>query len=197
MNESRVMSFKGGDITAWSDRGNINAGRGSRTAVNVNPPKRRLIGDVEVLVFEPPAVGSGIRALTYDPDGTEGPMVAPPAGDIYLFAPHGAIDAGEAGIAGGRVVLGATEVLNAQNISFSVGSVGVPSSSEGSAGLGALGGVSNVTQEMKTQDISSVAATNTKEQTQGQMGEQFVAAWLDVRVVSWVENETSDSDEEQ
>ena len=30
------MTFQGGDITVWSDRGNINAGKGDKAAVNAS-----------------------------------------------------------------------------------------------------------------------------------------------------------------
>lgn len=149
VNESRIMTFRGGDILLWSDRGNINAGRGSKTAINVNPPRVEAKEGQYVLVFRPPAVGSGIRALTYDPDGVEGPLEAPPFGDIFAFAPQGVIDAGEAGIAGGRVILGATAVLNAQNISFVFGSVGVPDPAGAAAGIGALAGAGGVSETSK------------------------------------------------
>ena len=116
VNESRAMTFLGGDITVWSDHGDINAGRGSATTVNTPVPILVLQPDGTFkTVNPPPAAGSGIRALTYDPDGS-GPLLPPNPGNIYLFAPQGVIDAGEAGIAGGKVVLGATEVLNSQNI---------------------------------------------------------------------------------
>ena len=38
VNESRVMTF-GGDITVWSESGNINAGRGAKEEVIASPPK--------------------------------------------------------------------------------------------------------------------------------------------------------------
>ena len=38
VNESRVMTFEGGDITVWSDYGNVNAGRGSKEEVIASPP---------------------------------------------------------------------------------------------------------------------------------------------------------------
>ena len=84
MNESRVMTFLGGDITIWSDTGNINAGRGSKTAIDASPPTLTNVNGQLVLVFNPPPVGSGIRAVTYSP-GVGVP--APSAGNIYLFAP--------------------------------------------------------------------------------------------------------------
>jgi hypothetical protein len=163
VNESRVMTFRGGDISIWSNLGNINAGRGSKTAINLDPPKveKEYIPGTDppqykyFLVFRPPAVGSGIRAVTYDPDGIEGPLQEPPPGDIFAFAPQGVIDAGEAGIAGGNVTLGATAVLNAQNISFAFGSVGVPDAGGVSTGIGALAGAGSVSETAKIAQESS------------------------------------------
>ncbi len=191
VNESRVMTWLGGDITLWSEEGSINAGRGSKTAVNTSKPQRVNIGTPQnpqyVTRRKPAAVGSGIRALTYDPDGVEGPETAPLPGDIYLFAPRGVIDAGEAGISGGKVILGATEVLNVQNISFSAGSVGVPTTADTGIAVGALSGVSNLTEQNKMLDqASGMAAAReqlAKDGTAG-LGEQMMA-WVDVKVISF------------
>ncbi len=43
VNESRIMTFMGGDITVWSDTGSINAGRGSKTAVTASPPAQEFV----------------------------------------------------------------------------------------------------------------------------------------------------------
>ncbi|HTG81794.1 MAG TPA: filamentous hemagglutinin family protein, partial [Geobacteraceae bacterium] len=193
VNVSRVMTFFGGDITAWSDSGNINAGRGSKTAISAQPPYPRpqydsggnLIG--YKLEFNPPSVGSGIRAVTYDPNIYPGEGLAiPDPGDIHLFAPQGVIDAGEAGIAGGKVFLGATEVLNSKNISFSAGSVGVPSASEGSVSLGALAGAGSVTDTGKMiEQSSSLGASKDKLNQAATAVDDFMSKWLDVKVVSF------------
>lgn len=197
VNESRVMTFRGGDITFWSDRGNINAGRGSKTAVSATPPKLTKIGDIWVLVFNPPALGSGVRAVTFDPDGVEGPMVEPPAGDVYLFAPEGVIDAGEAGIAGTNVFLGATQVLNVENISFTAGSVGVPTASDASTSIGALSGASTVTEGVKeVQQSASMASGRNGGGMDQSATEGFMAKWLEVKVLSFDVEEPSDSEEE-
>ncbi|MBU0481328.1 MAG: filamentous hemagglutinin family protein [Proteobacteria bacterium] len=139
VNESRVMTFMGGDIFALSDRGNINAGVGSSSAVTNEKATKIFDPDTGTLVeiFNPPAVGSGIRALTFDPDGA-GSIPSPEEGDIILVAWDGVIDAGEAGIAGRNVLLAATQILNAKNISFSQGSVGVPVATEAGPGIGVM-----------------------------------------------------------
>ena len=193
VNESRVMTFFGGDITAWSDTGNINAGRGSKNAVNAQPPKTESIlnpttGKFETrLVFTPPSVGSGIRAVTYDPNSVPGgSLTTPDPGDIHLFAPKGVIDAGEAGIAGGKITLGATEVLNAKNISASAGSVGVPSASESTVSLGALSGAGSVAENSKMiEQSSAVGSTKDKAAQQSAAVDDFMSRWLDLKIVSF------------
>jgi len=193
VNVSRVMTFFGGDITVWSDGGNINAGRGSKTAISTQPPHPVPVfasDGVTVigykLVFNPPSVGSGMRAVTYDPNSYPGEgLTTPNPGDIYAFTPSGVIDAGEAGIAGGRVVLGATKVLNAQNISFSAGAVGVPSS-EGGVSLGALAGAGSVTDSSKMiEQSSSVAAARDKTSQQSAALDDFMSKWLDLKIISF------------
>jgi filamentous hemagglutinin family protein len=192
--ESRVMTFSGGDITAWSDKGDINAGRGSKTAIS-QPEIETILdpetGEIVERRFSPPAVGSGIRTLTYDPDGFEGPLEAPPAGDAYLFAPQGIIDAGEAGIAAKNVVLGATEVVNVQNISFSAGSVGVPVSSETTAGLGALAGAGSVTEAAKMAEESAGVASARERATREltELAEAFSPTWMKVEFIGFEEEE--------
>jgi hypothetical protein len=134
-------------------------------------------------------VGSGIRAVTYDPDGAAGHLPAPQVGDIYLQAKL--IDAGEAGISGGNVVLAALEVKNAANISFSVGSVGVPQASAGTAALGALSGAGAVTTEA-TQLASAATSGLASERAAeaAKMIEDILMKWLDVKVIEFSEIET-------
>jgi hypothetical protein len=208
VNESRIMTFRGGDILAWSHLENINAGRGSKTAINTGTPRVVSIteeivdpdtGEEETVVigkrieWEPPSVGSGIRTLTYDPDGSLGPLIAPPAGDGYLFAPRGVIDAGEAGIDTQKLVLVATEVLNSDNIK-SVVTAGVPLSTESSGDLGALSGVSNLTETNSlTEQMGDMqdARERMKEQAE-EMAKAFSVKWLRVEFIGFDEDVGSD-----
>jgi hypothetical protein len=147
------------------------------------------------VVFSPPSVGSGIRAVTYDPDGPAGPDREPPAGDIFAFAPQGIIDAGEAGIAGGRVVIGATQVLNAGNISFSAGSVGVPSAAGAGVSLGSLAGTGGVTENSKMiEQASALGGARDKLAKQSNVVDQFLSVFLDVKVIGF-DADTDDQDE--
>ena len=119
VNESRVFTQGGGDITIWSSDGNIDAGRGAKSALSA-PPTQTTIGenDQVIVVFPPELSGSGIRTATSDPKES--------AGNVYLFAPRGVVDAGDAGIGGNNVVIAATAVIGASNINVSGSSIGVP-----------------------------------------------------------------------
>ncbi|OPY76923.1 MAG: Filamentous hemagglutinin family outer membrane protein [Syntrophorhabdus sp. PtaU1.Bin058] len=199
VNEARVMTFRGGDITVyalWNNDSVVNAGRGSKTAINVEPPMtvkeyeyvqeggktvKRLKS--QTIVFEPPSVGSGIRTLTYDPDGEAGPLKAPSEGDIYIFA--STIDAGEAGIRGRNVTLGAQTVVNVQNISFSVGAVGITTQSQGGVSLGALTGSTSLNAAASvSQDMTAMAAGRTPERAMQQPIEDIMK-WVDVKVIGY------------
>ncbi|MEW6664911.1 MAG: filamentous hemagglutinin family protein [Thermodesulfobacteriota bacterium] len=182
VNESRIMTFMGGDITIWADDGVIKAGRGSKTVVSANPPKVDADGRI---VFSPPAVGSGIRTLTFDPDGEGGPKQAPEAGDVYLFAK--VIDAGEAGIAGKNLFLGSTTVLNAQNISFTGTGMGVPVSTEGAGNIGALSGAGTVGEASKMTDQGAALASSRADAAAqaSKLAEEFSARWVEVKVVAF------------
>jgi filamentous hemagglutinin family protein len=133
VNQSKVITQYGSDILIWSNHGDIDAGRGSKSAQSV--PERVVSinnnGDVVVEV-KGVASGSGIRAQSYDPDGPNGSLVAPAKGAVALFAPRGVLDAGEAGIDAGNLIIGAPVILNGSNISFSGSSSGVPAADTGS-----------------------------------------------------------------
>ena len=117
---SRIMTTFGGSIFAWSEEGDINAGRGSKTSVLFTPPLRTYddYGNV-ALAPQVPSSGAGIATLNPIPE------VAP--GDIDLIAPLGTIDAGEAGIrVSGNVNLAALQVINAANIQVQGDAQGIP-----------------------------------------------------------------------
>ncbi len=197
VNESRVMTYFGGDITVWTDEGDINAGRGAKTAISSEPPK--LVENEDgtlVIQFEPPAVGSGIRTLTFDPDGLAGPREAPQFGDVFLSAPSGEIDAGEAGISGGRVYLGATQILNAQNISFSQGGVGVPAAGDSTVTVGTFSGSSGLTEASSAGEDSVLGGAKNRAAEGEALAKAFIPSWLEVKVVGYIEDEDDDKDED-
>ena len=109
VNQSRVFTLDGGDILVWADQGSIDAGSGAKT-VSATPPPTLVIRDGQVVLDTSNSVsGSGIGVLASKADT--------PASSLYLFAPKGAIDAGDAGLRStGNVFLGAQQILNSANI---------------------------------------------------------------------------------
>ncbi|GKT34242.1 hypothetical protein ADUPG1_002780, partial [Aduncisulcus paluster] len=89
--QSRVFTELGGDILMFSTNGDLNAGKGKQTSIVTSPP---------LVVYDQygraaktpntPQTGAGIATLIGVP--------GVPPGNVDLFAPHGTIDAGEAGI---------------------------------------------------------------------------------------------------
>ncbi len=147
VNTSRVFTLDGGDILIWSSAGDIDAGKGAKSAlsVTIDPP---YFNAQDQLVIPAPKItnGSGIRAAA-----TEG--VDP--GDVYLFAPKGVVDAGEAGIGGTNVTISATSVLGANNIQVGGIGTGVPVASTTSVAAG-LTGVSNLSAGVSQMAEASV-----------------------------------------
>jgi filamentous hemagglutinin len=119
VNQSRVFAADGGDILVWSTEGNIDAGRGAKTAISA--PALNIVYDTNGqpnVTLRAAIAGSGIQALS----GTPGVS----AGNVYLFAPHGVVNANDAGIVAGNLTVAATAVLGASNITVSGTSTGVP-----------------------------------------------------------------------
>ena len=162
INQGKVLTTQGGDILLYSSGGSIDAGRGARTSISTPPPTRTPItvdGVIVGYVYTVPASssGSGIQTLTSDPDGI-GPRAAAPAGGIYLFAPAGAIDAGEAGIrSGGSLFINAQTVLNASNFSAAGPSAGVPVATAGSLAT-SLAGNGTANNSKAAEDAAAGAA---------------------------------------
>ena len=117
----RIFTLRGGDITIWSDKGDIAAGFSAKTVASA-PPTRVLIdpqsGDV-VTDLAGIATGGGIGVLATTP--------GIPEGNVDLIAPTGSIDAGDAGIRStGNLNLAANKILNADNILAGGVTVGAP-----------------------------------------------------------------------
>ncbi len=138
VNQSRVFTLQGGDILIWSSRGNIDAGRGAKTAISAPPPQLIVDARGNVRVdFSNAVAGSGIRAIVT----REG--VTP--GSVDLVAPAGVVNAGDAGIgSAGNLNIAAVSVLGAQNIQVSGTVTGVPVANTGALAA-SLSGVSNLT----------------------------------------------------
>lgn len=139
VNTSRVFTLQGGDIMIWSSYGNIDAGKGAKTASATPPPQIIVRGDQIILDSSNSIAGSGIGVLL----GREGLE----ADDVYLFAPTGDVNAGDAGIrVAGNLTIGAERVIGADNIRVGGVSTGVPALQ--SSGIsGALPSVGNATSD--------------------------------------------------
>ena len=144
VNRSRVFTLNGGDISLWSSSGDIDAGRGAKTAL-ATPPLVAVLGENDTVldVLPPAIVGSGIAA----DDGTSGRLP-----DILLSTPEGVVDAGDAGIrTPGRLFTAAVDVVGRDNID--AGSfVGAPADTVVlSADIASVGdSASSATQDLAT-----------------------------------------------
>jgi filamentous hemagglutinin family protein len=182
VNQSRVFTLFGGDILMWSSYGDIDAGRGAKTAVSAPEPNVSFDVNGNVVIDFAGAInGSGIRAIaTGDVD----------AGDVDLFAINGIVDAGDAGIAGANVTIGAREVVGAENIEFNV-AVGVPT---GNASLaGSLSGVSDVASSASKSAEETVASTSESATTDTPVADAALS-YLEVFVIGLGDEQSSDDD---
>lgn len=160
VNSSRVFAADGGNILMWSALGDIDAGRGAKTAISAPAPVVTFDDQGRVNVEFPPALaGSGIRAFVT----TAGRS----AGDVDLFAPSGVINAGDAGIGtAGNLTVAATQVLGADNFDVGGVSVGVPvvdtgafASSLSSVG-NVAGGASKSAEAAVSGNVGAAASTS-------------------------------------
>lgn len=164
VNQSRVFSLDGGDMLLWSSNGDIDAGKGAKSALTIPPPtiKQDPVTGNLIVEFPPAVAGSGIQAASNNRKRAidRGALVAGVssgsdtyrsrqrffrslgAGNTYLLAPSGVVNAGDAGIqAGGNLLIAAQKVLGADNISVGGVAVGVPTTTAVSAGTLSLGNV--------------------------------------------------------
>jgi hypothetical protein len=120
VNQSRVFTLQGGDILIWSSAGDIDAGKGAKTASATPPPLLKVDSKGNVTLDTTQSVsGSGIGVLL----AREG--ITP--GDVDLIAPRGEVNAGDAGIrVAGNLNIAALRVVGAENILVGGASTGVP-----------------------------------------------------------------------
>lgn len=142
VNRERVFALQG-DLVAWSTNGDIDAGKGAKTVISVPDPIVTVDANGNTIVTIPLAVdGSGLSA----------------SGNAYLFAPHGTINAGDAGIrVQGNLIVGAVEVLGADNIDVGGTAVGVPVAAAGvDAGVAEAGALSSNATSLAEEQTSSI-----------------------------------------
>jgi filamentous hemagglutinin len=171
VNESRVFSADGGNILIWSTDGNIDAGRGAKTAISAPPPTITYVNGEPSVVFPAALTGSGIQTLATSAG------VSP--GNVDLFAPNGVVNANDAGIVAGNLTIAATAVLGASNIKVSGISIGVPVEA---GGLGAsLAGVSAVGSSASQAATESVQENSNRNANTSPIADATLG-WLDVFV---------------
>ncbi len=135
LNQSRLFTEGGGNIAMWSSNGDLNAGQGPKTSANFPPVVIRLDEDLFGEVDSVSGVsGAGIAAFE--------PAPGEPAPNVYLIAPRGTVDAGDAGVrVSGNLYIAAQVVANAENFSVGGSAFGVPGS--GSVDVAAQTGASS------------------------------------------------------
>jgi filamentous hemagglutinin family protein len=185
VNESRVFAADGGNILVWSTAGDIDAGRGAKTAVSAPPPVITIDENGRLSVSFPAALtGSGIQTLATS--------VGVKPGNVDLFAPRGVVNAGDAGIVAGNLTIGATAVLGADNIKVGGVAVGVPVDA---GGLGAsLQGVSSQSSSASS-NMDSVATSNATQQPQTGTADDALT-WLEVFVLGFGDETCRPDDED-
>jgi hypothetical protein len=154
VNQSRMLTLQGGDIILWASNGNIDAGKGAKSASGAPPPVIQTDASGNLFVNPSSSVsGSGIGQLLTSPD------VKP--GLVNLIAPKGAVNAGDAGIrVAGNLNIAAVQVIGANNITVSGTATGVPVSDAGAlsgalSGANALGGASNTAVDQLNQTLGA------------------------------------------
>lgn len=167
VNSNRVFTIGEGDILIWSAEGSIDAGKGAKTASATPPPRLRIDAKGNfVLDVSESIAGSGIGALKA-------------GSNVFLVAPKGEINAGDAGIrAGGNLTIAAERVVGADNIQVGGVSTGVPAADTGSLGA-SLGGLNNLGDAGKASQeaTQSVASTAKKDEQTAEQTRQALAGF--------------------
>jgi hypothetical protein len=172
-----VFTLQGGDILIWSSNGNIDAGRGAKSASATPPPQIITRGDQIVLDITNSISGSGIGVLLAKAD------VVP--GDVDLIAPRGEINAGEAPIrAAGNINIAAERVVGADNIQVGGASTGVSLQAAPSISAGIASTGSSVAEASRSAEQATRATANT---TTAALGDQarFRPTFLTVEVLGF------------
>ena len=186
VNASRIFTLGGGNIAVWSTLGNIDAGRGAKSAISAPPPIITTDDKGNVTVDLGAAVaGSGIRTIITRKD------VSP--GDVDLIAPAGIVNAGDAGIgSAGNLNVAAQQVVGLDNIQVGGSSSGVPAET---SNLGAsLSGASSASTSASS---SSSAAVEERGGSQGPAPLADTAlGWLEVFVEGFGEEVCKPADQQ-
>ena len=176
INTSRILTARGGDVTIWASYGDIDAGKGKKSALT-NPPVTYALNDDGNISYtiNPSFSGSGISTQKGAPDA--------PISSVDLYAPDGIINAGDAGIrSSGAIYLGALEIRGAENIRADGEIKGVPKQA---TSVGSL--------NLETKD--RMAADAVKDSSQSGAREQ--ASVIIVEVIGYGGGDTGTPSEEE
>jgi filamentous hemagglutinin len=176
VNQSRVFTLGGTNILIYSALGDIDSGKGAKTASSTPPPVLRIKNGQVIYDYSAAVSGSGIGALA----STGGKP-----GRVALYAPHGAIIASEAGIRGGTIDIISPIVVGSDNI---VGNVsGLPAVS--TSGLNIALPTTDAATTQQGDQLADVAKQD--------MGKDLVAlpSIISVEVISLGEGATTNASE--
>ncbi|WP_295763908.1 filamentous haemagglutinin family protein [Undibacterium sp.] len=160
VNQGRVFTLGGGDITLVSQYGDLNAGKGSRTASSA--PEPQLTTDAygnTVLDISGSISGSGIAALKTRDDQANS--------NLAFIAPRGTFDAGDAGVRsdGGDVYVNAPRVVNGGNISAKGTISGAPAVDTSALSVVAAPSTAAVKAEELTERLNRLPPTSAGKST--------------------------------
>lgn len=178
VNQSRVLTVGGGDVFLWSSEGDIDAGKGKKTASAVPPPITNVDDQGNVTqVLQGAVTGSGIGALSSG--GVK-------AGDVDLIAPKGTVNAGDAGIRAGNLNIAAAVVQGADNISVSGKSSGTPVADTSAVSATASGATTGGDDLSKTTAALSQSAADSAKNAQA-LKDSFKPSFVRVDVLGFGE----------
>jgi filamentous hemagglutinin len=187
VNRSRIFNLSGGDVMLWSSYGDVDAGKGAKTALSVPPPRIEIDENgLPRLVFPPAIAGSGIQAS--NPAPSSDPRTALTDGaDVMLFAPAGVVDAGDAGISStGNILVGALEFVGRDNVAGNVTiSVSTDTAVAVPSGAGAVGNDAAQSAEKAAEN-----ATNDQKQ-------EKKLAYLTIELLGSSEDDDEEDEEEE
>ena len=148
LNQSRAFTEAGGDVALWSSNADVNAGQGPRTTGTV-PPVEVHIDENGYSTIDTTGAVSGAGIGAFAPDGT---ALAP---SVYLIAPRGTVDAGDAGVrSSGNVFIAAYAVANANAISAQGTISGVQTTAAVNVGAQTSGNAANAAAAQAAEAVS-------------------------------------------
>ena len=107
-------------------------------------------------------------------------------GDVFLFAPRGAVIAGDAGIgSAGNLTIGATEVVGADNIDVGGVSIGVPAADVGSVAAGLTGASDSSASAARSAQDSAGESVADGEDAIGEALAQGALSFISVEVLGF------------